>query len=471
MVEVLQSIAALIVTLSILVTIHEFGHFLVARLCGVKVLRFSVGFGRPLLTFRFAQAQRPSPEDAEIQTRTNEPDAGTEFVVAAIPLGGYVRMLDEREGFVADDEKHLAFNRKTVGQRIAIVSAGPIANFLLAFVAYWFLYTAGVEGIAPILGDIQRDSLAGKAGLREGQEIVAVDGHDTVTWSDVNLRLFDRIGETGEIRLRVKAPSTGYLSESRLTVSDWMTSVDEPNPAGDLGLVLWRPHVPTAIGEVLAGGRAQAAGLRSGDRVTHVDGDPMADWQEWRQRIMASPETTLTVTVERAERSLDLALTPELTARGGETFGYIGAAPVLIETPAHMRREITYPIYSAWIPAASKTWELSAFTLLSIKKMIVGAISPKNLSGPITIAQIANSTAKSGLGSFVRFIALLSISLGVINLLPIPVLDGGHLLYYGIELIARRPVPERVQLWGLQFGMFVIVSIMLLAFYNDLSRL
>jgi len=473
MIEVLQSILALIVTLSILVTIHEFGHFWVARLCNVHVLRFSVGFGKPLYMKRGAAPDPvPVPGDQEVLTRSNEPLQGTEFVVAAIPLGGYVKMLDEREGFVPDDQLHLVFNRKPLLQRIAIVSAGPIANFLLAIVAYWVLFTIGVSGIIPLLGDIEPDSKAGRAGLRAGQEIVAVDGKATRTWADVNLKLFDRMGESGDITITIQEPgAVNATTDFHISVQSWMSGVEEPYPVSDLGLTLKYPEIPARIGGIIKDGRAEAAGLMAGDEIVSANGLAVATWISWVETIQASPEKSIVMEVLRDNQIIQITVTPALSERNGEMVGFIGASREAIQIPEEMQRNISYPIYSAWIPALEKTWEITLFTLSSIKKMIVGAISPKNLSGPITIAQIASATAQSGLVSFIGFIALLSISLGVLNLLPIPVLDGGHLLYYFIELVIGKPVPERVQVWGLQIGMFFIFSIMLLAFYNDLARL
>ncbi len=471
MMEVLQSILALIVTLSILVTIHEFGHYWVARMFNVHVLRFSVGFGKPIYMKRGpAPESVPVPSDQEVSTRANEPLKGTEFAVAAIPLGGYVKMLDEREGFVPDDQLHLAFNRKPVGQRIAIVAAGPIANFILAIVAYWVLFSVGVAGVVPLLGDIDPDSKAGRSGFKAGQEIVAIDGKEVKTWSDVNLMLFKRIGESGTIVIKVKEASS-YDSTLYVEIGDWMSEVEEPYPVSDLGLVLKYPEIPARIGAIVADGRAEQAGLLAGDEVIRANGESVPSWVSWVEVIRANPEVPVSLEILRTNELIKVTVKPARTERNGEVFGFIGASREAIQLPAEMQRNVSYPVYFAWIPAVNKTWEVTVFTLASIKKLIIGAISPKNLSGPITIAQVAHATAQSGLASFVGFIALLSISLGVLNLLPIPVLDGGHLLYYFIELVAGRPVPERIQVWGLQMGMFLIFSIMLLAFYNDLTRL
>lgn len=467
--EVIQSIVALIVIISILVTIHEWGHFIVARFFNVKVLRFSVGFGKPLYSYQGKPYKyAPPPEDQEIRTRSNEEDQGTEFVIAAIPLGGYVKMLDEREGYVPDDQLHLAFNRKPVLQRIAIVLAGPLANFLLAILVYWFLFAVGVTGLVPVLGKLDAESKAATAGLMQGQEIVAIDGKPVATWSQMNLALFNWIGETGEIQVDVLRPGESSTSRHRIEVSNWLQDVETPKPAQDLGLVLNTPATPIIIDSLLAGKRGQKAGLKAGDQVLSVDGVSVENWGDWVQIIQDSPERTLSFEVLRQGETLVLEVIPEKVDRDGKTIGFIGASPVPAKWPEDMLRQTRYPIYSAWIPAVDRTWSVTKTILVSIKKMLEGAISPRNLSGPITIAQLANDAAKSGFESFIGLLALLSISLGVLNLLPIPILDGGHLLYYLFEVVLGRPLPEKVQIWGLQIGMFLIVGIMLLAFYNDL---
>lgn len=474
MIEVIQSALALIVTLSILVTFHEFGHYWVARLCGVHVLRFSVGFGKPF----FMRRGRPPeyvapPEDADIRTRSNEPLEGTEFAVAAVPLGGYVKMLDTREGFVADDMKHMAFDLKPVWQRIAIVAAGPIANFLLAIAAYWLLFSVGVTGVVPKLGKVEVDTPAAIAGFERGMEIVAVDGEATPSWRDVNMQLFGRIGDTGTIEFTVAPAGSSNATLTReVAITEWLADAEAPYPTTELGLRPDYPAVPAEIGSIVPGEAAEQGGLLAGDLIVGFNGAPVTDWSHLVDLIQARPGEAVNLEVERAGKRLSFTVTPKVRKLDdGTSRGFLGVGPVGVELPLDMRRTVSYPFYMAWLPAMEKTWSLTVFTLDSIKKMIMGAISPKNLSGPITIAQVANASAQSGLENFIGFIALLSISLGVLNLLPIPVLDGGHLLYYFIELITRKPVPERVQIWGMQMGMFVIVSVMLLAFYNDLMRL
>jgi regulator of sigma E protease len=286
------------------------------------------------------------------------------------------------------------------------------------------------------------------------------------------MQLFERLGDTGSIEISVVEPgSVNVTRDYRLSVNAWMSSEDQPYPAADLGLVLQFPEIPAIIGGVVESEPAQAAGLVADDKVLSAAGEAVRNWGHLVSIIQANPGREIPLRVMRDGRVIDLAITPRAMARDGESVGFAGASRISVDMPADMQRVVRYPVYTAWIYAAEKTWSVTLFTLESIKKMIVGAISHKNLSGPITIAQVASATAQSGFESFIGFIALLSISLGVLNLLPIPVLDGGHLLYYLIELVTRRPVPEKVQLWGLQVGMALIVGIMLLAFYNDLMRL
>jgi len=450
--DLLYTIAITLLTLGILVAIHEFGHFWVARRCGVRVLRFSIGFGRPLLRWRDRQ--------------------DTEYVVAAVPLGGYVKMLDEREGPVDPAEQHLAFNRKPVLSRIAVVAAGPVANFLLAIVAYWGLFLAGESGYAPIIGDVERGSVADVAGLESGQEIVAVDGQETPTWQALSFQLLERIGDSGPIRFAVRYPGSDVVYESTGTLSAWLAGEDSPDLLGGIGLTLYTPPVEPVVKDVVADSPAERAGLRAGDRILATDGVSMSLWDEWVDYVQARPGQTLSVLFEREGQRLETTLVPDaVRSDAGETVGRVGVAVRLPTMPQSQRREFRRGPVEAFVAGVERTGDMVAFTVKSMVKMVQGLISPKNLSGPITIAKVASSSAKSGLESYIGFLALLSISLGVLNLLPIPVLDGGHLLYYSIELVAGRPVPERVQMVGYQIGLMLVISLMVFALYNDFSRL
>jgi regulator of sigma E protease len=448
----IQNVLAVIVVLGLLITFHEFGHFWVARRCGVKVVRFSVGFGKPL----WSRVDR----------------YGTEFVVAAIPLGGYVKMLDEREAPVPDDELDRAFNRKSVWQRIAIVSAGPLANFLLAIVAYWALFVVGTTTVAPVIGDVTSDSPAERGGLRPGQEITAVQGDPVRSWDEINLKLIAEIGESGEFTIAAREDAGDEPRRYRLPVEDWLVGQDPPQPLPSLGITPWRPAFPPVLGQVVEGEPAAEAGLRPGDEIESVDGTPVESWREFVDIVRASPGETLELEVLRDGERITLSTTPERNEVGeGVAIGYIGAGVVPVDWPEEYRREIRYGPLEAVVQSASRTGEMTLLTLGAIRKMIVGLISPSNLSGPITIARLAGESARTGLESFISFFAYLSISLAVLNLLPIPVLDGGHLLYYAVEVIRGRPVSERTQALGLRIGIALVGSLMLMAIFFDLMRL
>jgi regulator of sigma E protease len=450
--ELLYTIVLTLGTLTVLVAIHEFGHFWVARRCGVQVLHFSIGFGKSLFSWRDR--------------------LGTEYSFAAIPLGGYVKMLDEREGEVPASELHRAFNRKPALQRIAVVSAGPLANLLLAIVAYWFLFMAGETGYVPIIGEVEAESVAALAGLEAGQEIVAVDGHETPTWQALSFRLLDRIGDTGTIKFAAQYPDSDVVYESEGTINAWLSEQEQPDLYGGLGISLYTPEVPPVVGEVVAGGPAAVIGLLPGDKVLRADGVNMALWMDWVDYVRARPEQRIELEYQRGNEILQSVIVPELATDGsGEKIGRVGVAVAIPDMPPDMVRQYSRGPLEALGASLVRTGELSVFTLKAIKKMLMGLISPKNLSGPITIAKVATASAKSGLESYISFLALLSVSLGVLNLLPIPVLDGGHLLFYLIELLAGRPVPEKIQSVGYQMGLFMVLGMMVLALYNDFTRL
>ncbi len=450
--ELLSTLLATVVALGLLVTIHEYGHFWVARRCGIKVLRFSIGFGPALLRWHDRK--------------------GTEYAIAAIPLGGYVKMLDEREAPVAEHELDQAFNRKTVKQRIAVVAAGPAANFLLAILAFWLVAVVGISTVAPVLGPVSAGTPAAQAGLHQGLEITAVDGNNVRSWHDINLQLIRRLGESGSIELVAKPFAGGPEQSYRLRLDNWLKGEEAPDPMEALGLTGWQPQIPPRIGQVAPDGAAAEAGLQAGDLILSIDGEVVTDWLlDVVPRIQASAQQQLQLQVERDGRVVEVSLTPRPKASGDVVVGYVGAGVEPVELPPHMQRQISYNPVVAVPVAMQKTWEMTALTLDSLWKMLTGLVSAKNLSGPITIAKVAGASAKSGLESFLSFIAYLSISLGVLNLLPIPVLDGGHLVYYVAEWIRGKPLSERIQTWGLQIGLSLIVGVMLFAIYIDISRL
>jgi regulator of sigma E protease len=450
--ELIKTVVITLFTLGVLVSIHEFGHFWVARRCGVKVLRFSVGFGKPLLSW--------SGRD------------GTEYVLAGIPLGGYVKMLDEREGEVPADQLDQAFNRASPGRRIAIAAAGPLANLLLAVTVYWLVMLNGVSGVAPIVANVAPGSLAEQAGLVAGQEIVAVDGQATPTWEALQLQLLERIGEDGKLTISAKYPNSDLVYDNEVWLQAWMRGVEEPNPVEELGVSLYVPELVPKIDEVISGGAAQRAGLLSGDLLLEADGQPLKDWQSWVDLVRAHPNKDISLLLERDGREQKLVLRPEgKVDDSGVEIGFAGVSVAMPSWPESMRRTLEYGPVGAFVAAVDKTWRMSKFTLESIKKMIAGMLSPKNLSGPITIAKVASSSAQYGFFAWLDFLGLLSVSLAVLNLLPIPVLDGGHIVYGLIEGVSGRPVTERVQAWANQLGLVLVVFLMVFALYNDILRL
>ncbi|EHJ93777.1 RIP metalloprotease RseP [Vreelandella boliviensis] len=448
----IQNILAVIVVLGLLVTFHEFGHFWVARRCGVKVLRFSVGFGKPL----WSRVDRH----------------GTEFAIAAIPLGGYVKMLDEREAPVPEEQLDQAFNRKTVWQRIAIVAAGPIANFLLAIVAYWALFVAGTTVVSPMVGSVMPDSPAAEAGLANGDEIVAIQGDEMRSWEDVNLKLVSIIGFSGELDIDARPEGASAPQRFGLSVTDYLVRQDPPQPLQSLGITPWQPEFPAVLGQVVGGEAAEQAGLVAGDRMVAINGEPVDDWMHFVNMVRSSPGETLLLTYERNGEQSSVDLTPGRNRlETGVEIGYIGAGAEQIEWPEEFQREIRYGPIEAVGQAVSRTGAMTLLTLDAIRKMFVGLISPSNLSGPITIAQVSGDSARAGMEAFIGFLAYLSISLGVLNLLPIPVLDGGHLLYYFMEVVRGRPVSEKTQAVGLRIGLAMVGTLMFMALYFDLMRL
>lgn len=448
--QIIETVLALALTLGILVTLHEYGHFWVARRCGVKVLRFSVGFGKPMFSWYDKH--------------------GTEFTIAAIPLGGYVKMLDEREGPVPEELRDQAFTSKPPGQRIAIAAAGPVANFIFAIFAYWLLSVVGVTHVAPIVGQIADDSVAERVGLQEGMEIHAVDGHRVSSWRDVNMRILERTGEHGSISMEVSEDGARGTVSGEL--SGWGLSDDTPNPLAEFGITPWRPAVPPVLGQISEGGRAEAAGLQPGDRIVAVNGEAIGSWFELVEFIRNAPEQTLQVTVERNGSEQSLSVTPEArTEESGESIGFVGAGVEAISWPEEVLRDVSYGPFAAIPVALSETWADTRLTLVAIKKMVTGLLSPTNLSGPITIARVAEASVSSGFEDFVRFLAYLSVSLGILNLLPVPVLDGGHIVYYTIEALRGKPLSEQAQAFGLRIGMAMILTLMVFALYNDLMRL
>ncbi len=455
MIDLLQHIIAFIFAIGILVTFHEYGHYWVAKLCDVKILRFSVGFGKPIYKKVFGEDK-------------------TEFVIAAIPLGGYVKMLDEREGAVARHELDRAFNRKTVWQRIAIVFAGPLFNYIFAIAAFSFVFVYGVAGIKPIIGEIESASIAEKAGLKTGMQIIQVDGVETKTWASVMDKAVNEIIEADILQLSVRdknnVESSVILNTSSISVDD----IAGGQLMKVLGIAPERPRIPAKLAEVIPGRPAEQAGFLAGDLILSVDSNAIDYWDEWADYLVANPEKNIEVIISRNGLHKTLYVQSKIHPDDGDNTPRIGVKAdypeELLNNPDKQATESYGPIESI-IKATVKVWDVSVMSLRVLGKMITGEASIKNLSGPISIAQYAGYTAAAGIASYVSFLAIVSVSLGLLNLFPIPLLDGGHLMYYLIELVKGGPVSESTQLVGQQLGLALLLGLMSLVFYNDIMRL
>lgn len=454
MTGVLTSILAFVVAIAVLVAVHEYGHFIVARRLGVKVIRYSIGFGRVLWS------RRGRMDD-------------TEYCISAIPLGGYVKLLDERDCAVSWSERERAFNRQSVPKRIAILAAGPGFNLLFAVAAYWIMFMTGIPGLKPVVGAVEPGSLAATAGLRGGELITAVGDRDVSTWERATLAMLDEMLRHGEIGLRV-AEGEGMASRSVVLPVDGRESeLTEPGQLFEgLGFAPWAPRLLPVIGEVTPGSPAERAGLRAGDRVTSVAGEAVDTWEQWVGVIRENPGEPLDVTVERGATQVDLVVEPERVASDGLSFGRIGAAARIPEAEIEaMRAEERYGVLPALARGAERTLDMTVLTVRMLWRMVTGDVSVRNISGPINIAQYAGYSATIGATAFLSFLAIVSISLGILNLLPVPMLDGGQIVYTLAEGFKGSPLSERAQLIGQQIGLGFLILLMSFAFYNDISRL
>ena len=449
--DFIWNLGSFVIALGILVAVHEYGHFWVARKNGVKVERFSVGFGKTI----FKRKDR----------------YGTEFVLALIPLGGFVKMLDDRVDDVKPQDKDKTFNSKSVYQRIAIIGAGPFANFAFAIFAFYLMFLIGVPSIKPVVGSVMKDSIAAQAKLPDNVEIVEVAGHETLDWQDVNLALVGQIGNDS-IEIKAKEADSQYIRRYLLDTKQWTFSPSEESSLTSLGITPYRPKVYNQLAHIAKDSPADIAGFKVDDKLIAINGESIqASWKHFSDRIKLFPNEQVVVTIERNQVTQELIVTPSLKQVAGKKVGYLGVAPKFDSWPKEYQIEISYGIVDSLGQSVKRTWDLVTLSFNMIGKLITGDVSVKNLSGPIAIAQGAGNSAGYGLVYFLGFLALISINLGIINLLPLPVLDGGHLLYYVIEILTGKPVPEKIQEIGFKFGAIALLGLMSLALFNDLSRL
>lgn len=445
-------LAAFALILGVLVVVHEFGHYLVARLAGVKVLRFSLGFGHALWSKRMGRD-------------------GTEWSIAVFPLGGYVKMLDEREGDVPSAELGRSFNRQSVWRRMAIVAAGPSANLLLAVFVYWALFLVGTEELKPVLGAPVAASAAAAAGFENGELVREVAGEPVATWQEMRWAMLRSAADSDTVAVEV-INARNEISLRQLDVSSIRASGWEGDGLERLGVAFFRPRIPALLGKVGADSPAAAAGLQPGDEIRAIDALPVASWADVVERVRAAPGKPLRFEILRNAQTYQLTVTPATIDADDGQIGRIGAS---VADDGQARSElmvtVSYGPFAALGKAVDETWDKSVFSLLMIVRMISGEVSWRNISGPITIADYAGQSAKAGFGYYLKFLALVSISLAVLNLLPIPILDGGHLLYYVLEILKRGPLSERSMEIGQQIGLALMLMLMAFAFYNDINRL
>jgi len=450
--SLLHTVAAFVIALGVLILVHEYGHYLAARLFDVKVLRFSIGFGKPLFVWRRGSDR-------------------TEWTLAAIPFGGYVKMLDEREEPVPDEEAARAFNRQSVARRIVIVAAGPVFNFLFAIAVYCGLYLYGLPEAKPVLAQPPQGTPAAAAGLRAGDTVLAIDGERISTWEEARWRVVQAAVERRAVVLEV-AKEGGARFAATLDLRALAAQDVEGDASERVGLRLFRPVLEPVIGRIIDASPAAGAGLVPGDRVTRINGKDLRTWTELVELIRAAPDRTVRLTVERdgVRRTVDIV--PEAVTANGQRIGRIGASPFV--PPSYSERIFVRKRYGpvdSLVKAVARTWEIATFSLRMLGKMLIGEVSWKHLSGPLTIADFAGQSAQLGWISYVTFLAVISISLGVLNLLPIPLLDGGHLMYFVFEIVKGGPISERVMELGQRVGLALLLVLIAFALYNDFNRL
>lgn len=447
----LWNLGAFLLALGILIAVHEFGHFWVARRCGVYVERFSIGFGKAIW-------QRKGKD-------------GTEYTLAMIPLGGYVKMLDERVEAVPEHQRHMAFNNKKLWQRSAIVAAGPFANFVFAVFAYWVVYLIGVPAVKPVIGEVAPQSIAAQGGIAPGMELKSISGIETPDWESVNMAMISHIGDK-QMAVTLTEPHTNVDVKRTLNLTDWSYDPERENVLTTLGLTPYTPAITLVISQLVDNGAAINAGFQLNDKIIAVDGEPIKQWQTFADLVRENPGKTLNVEVLRDNVPLTLALTPAVKdLKDGSKVGYVGIAPKVDAWPEDYRINLQFGPIESVAKATEKTWQLVTLTFDMVTKLVTGDVAIKNLSGPISIAKGAGMTADFGLVYFLGFLALISVNLGIVNLLPLPVLDGGHLMFFAIEAVTRRPVSEKIQDIGYRVGSAILVALMAIALFNDFTRL
>jgi len=450
MIDILINSISFIVAIGLLVTIHEYGHFWVARRNGIIVKRFSVGFGKVLW--------RKIGKD------------GVEYVISAIPLGGYVSMLDGRADAISPEQQGKAFNQKTVAQRMSVIAAGPIANFLLAIVLLALMYLIGVPTVKPVIAELKANSIAANAQL-PAQQIVAINGEAVTDWQDVQLLLSEQIGRS-DVTLTMAAVNSEKGQDYLLDLSTWTFDPERDSLFGSLGIVPVRAKPLLIAGNIAKDSAAAASGLQVGDKLIAAAGVTLTQWQQLVTIIQNNPGKTFALEIDRAGQAVTLDVTPERKQMAdGFAQGFLGMSPQIEQIPSELLTEHQLGPIDAVVVGAQKTWQITRVTLSMLKKLLFGEVSLKHLSGPISIAEGAGTSASLGITAFLLFLAMISVNLGVVNLLPLPILDGGHLMYLVVELIRGKPVSENAQEIGLKIGAFVLLMLMGIALLNDISRL
>ncbi|WP_073586033.1 sigma E protease regulator RseP [Vibrio quintilis] len=451
MTGILWNFISFVIALGILVAVHEFGHFWVARRCGVKVEKFSIGFGKSIWS-RIAKD-------------------GTEYSFAIIPLGGYVKMLDGRVEDVPENQKHLAFDQQSLWKRFAIVAAGPVFNFLFAIVAYWCVFMIGVPSVKPVIGEVYPDSIVAQAGMLPGMEIQAVSGVKTGDWESVNMALVSHIGDS-QMTMTVSSPDSVNHEILNINLNKWNFDPEKESAMKALGFKPYSPEVLMTLTHIMKDGAAEEAGLLAGDKILRINDIDVSSWDQVVDLVQSHAGSSLALTVLRNGQEKELTLTPaQRELRDGKTIGFAGMSPQVAEWPEHYRYQLQYGPFESIGKAAHKTVQVIGLTITMLKKLIVGDVGLNNLSGPISIAKGAGTTAEYGLVYFLGFLALISVNLGIINLVPLPMLDGGHLMFFAIEAVTKNPVPEKVQEIGYRVGGIIIFSLMAVALFNDFTRL